>query len=116
MPTNKKPIYVPNPNDPRIRAYNDSLKYHNTYVRLKDKVFKVKVKKLSDLSALTREINENNPPWYINSRGKQEWGKHELYSQKGKGDEGHKVGLTNYKKPEQPYIYKKVEEEKPSFS
>lgn len=110
MSTKRKPIITTDRR--KVQAYNDSLKYHNTYVRLKDKVFKVKVKKLSDLSALTREVNENNPPWYINSRGKQEWGKHELYSQKGKGDEGHKVGLTNYKKPEQPYIYKKVEEEK----
>lgn len=96
MPTNKKPIYVSNPNDSRIRAYNDSLKLYNSTNAAKKFLNQTSIFDL-DKEKQLEKIN----PYKKNN-----------ISSVGSSFYDNKAEIYNYKKPEQPYVYQKVKEEK----
>jgi hypothetical protein len=107
MPTKKKPIYVSNPNDSRIRAYNDSLNTYNSYLD-EDKFW--------SKEAIVKRKNENK--YYSQFSQKNYYGQkanlkpiayNNYQYSKGKFTENQQ-SIPVYKEPEQPYIYKKVEE------
>jgi len=134
----REPIYTNNPNDPRIRAYNDSLSSYNFNKVAFDKLYKTgKTPKgtsvdLSSKRYVTRAqgINEdfNDLKGLLPNVTKQLISDDWDYVDTKKGKLNRSVGafkfkfidspgdftLKQYKKPVQPYIYKKPEElEKP---
>jgi hypothetical protein len=143
MPTKKKPIYVSNPNDSRLRAYQDSLGLYNkgeaTYANKKKEVvknindfnesqsvisglgnlfsgekynarYKERTTALSDkekdslISPIKRTIvgDDNRQNFQLGNYKPEEHGEKPSFNLFDI--------VSRYKKPEQPYIYKKVEE------
>jgi len=82
------PIVVTDPNDPRLKAYNDSLTVY------KDNTWNYNEKGMDNLVPISKE----NKLIFTNKKGIAP-----ILWQGKKGGAGHPV----YKKPEQPYVYKK---------
>ena len=136
MPNSKKPIYVSNPNDSRIKAYADSLDAFAFNKKSLDKVFKTGKSifgspvDVSKKKYLTRDqdINEKYNRYkslglnitkqdVINESDSMDFIKGQKINKKvGSYNFPIKSGgiytLAQYKKPEQPYVYKKEERKK----
>jgi hypothetical protein len=131
MPTKKKPIYVPDPNDPRIRAYKDSLNDFSFNKRELNKVIKTGKSPLGapvDISKkryLTRDQDINETYNRYKKLGLNIT-KKDVIDESDSIDfvHGKKINkkiasynfpivkgglfrLAQYKEPEQPYVYQK---------
>jgi hypothetical protein len=131
-PTKKKPIYVNDPNDSRLQAYNDSLTLYNFYNKQR------KLESIKDILPFTRNPNRDNnqkelfndAKRIVNTNPNIKFGISGLTKQKteqdykisGSPDILHKTikpdgtwmgegANNNYSNvnPEQPYIYKKLD-------
>lgn len=131
MPNNRKPIIVSNPNDPRLRAYKDSLDFYSFNKRALDKVLKTNKSSLGspvDVSKkryLTREQDINEMYNRYKSLGlditkKDVSDESDALDTKKGGKLIRKTGsynfpitgggifrLAQYKKPEQPVEYRR---------
>jgi len=122
-PKPRKPIVVTNPNDPRLKAYNDSLKmnklsldaakdYYNGK-ELKTELFN-KTNSLKQYKAVLNSSTSNDAPipyWYSNKMAKlrDEWNKNKMQPV-GIYNSGHGMGDLEppyYQKPVQPVVYQK---------
>lgn len=133
----REPIYVTNKNDPRLLAYNDSLKLYNLdqkyFIELdkknKDVQKKVDLKYYNDSNIfkdmqyenrkdLQKTINDHFD--YENKRNKNiknepnETTKFQIFSPSPFNTIFKSDFIKGYKKPVQPYIYKKPEEKESS--
>ena len=108
-----KPIYTENPNDPRIRRYNDSLNLYNKTQDIKNPKYYEKGHDPSwyswkgDINSLNRFMKKNkiDADYEYYSTGKFP-GKIQPVKT---GDFGEGMAYPIYKKPVQPIVYKKPE-------
>jgi hypothetical protein len=113
-PVNKKPIYVSNPNDPRIKAYSDSLRLYNSNPKPNEILRKVKgtydkVTGISYDSFIGLKNKNKNRPINMYLLGDKT---SKTTNSDGSVTLNEKGWAGEYKKPEQPYIYKKEERKK----
>lgn len=133
---NREPIITNNPNDPRLRAYNDSLNAYQWNKKALDKVLTTgKSPKGSNVDKINYQKNSKENQLNLDYKKYIDWGLN--ITKKDVDDEMASVDLYNkgtkklnraisyynfpiigggdfklaqYKKPVQPYIYKKPEE------
>lgn len=103
MPKDKKPIIVNDPKDPKLIAYNDSLKLYSSTIQARkylDAFNKQEADNMNfDNKRLTKELDKINPCSKNNIKPlKKTW-----YDDKGV--------VFEYKKPVQPYIYEQAEDQ-----
>jgi hypothetical protein len=98
----RTPIYVDNPRDPRLRAYNDSLNVYNVGERDFNEALKTsKYKRVNNPSNYYYQVTSD----LYNTRLKPE----SIYEETGSPYGGSDVFFPRWKKPVQPYKYKKPE-------
>ena len=98
----RTPIYVDNPRDPRLRAYNDSLNVYNVGERDFNEALKTsKYKRVNNPSNYYYQVTSD----LYNTRLKPE----SIYEETSSPYGGSDVFFPRWKKPVQPYKYKKPE-------
>ena len=104
----RKPIVVSNPNDPRLKAYRDSLALHNNSV-LSNNLFKKGLTKNQGLDLADKQYEEDSKPNSPYNRLTRLNKKEPTTTRQGKPllyTDTKEIGSFNevYKKPEQPVI------------
>lgn len=110
----RTPITVTNPNDPRLRAYNDSLKTYNAYEAVGNYVKNLPYIDKNKTKEEREKFNKfnsqypsgNTQPYTINEMPPID---KEVYHSDGKN----RYIIAKAKKPVQPVIYQKPQEEQP---
>jgi len=116
-PKPRKPIFVDSPNDPRLKAYNDSLKLYNTnfksnkeitdalpyYSPIDPQKIKSNIKPLSAYQIDLGRIKKDNAQNYMYLP---------KYDNKGREIPHVAIAAGVYKKPVQPVVYQKPQQQK----
>jgi len=101
-----KPIITTDKNDPRLKAYNDSLNAYTNYKALQKEVLKHgEFDEYFDYDSFRKNIERKTKGSYQNSDGTFIIGEPEFYFPKNFPDIGYETMLYKYKKPVQSVIY-----------
>jgi hypothetical protein len=110
-PAKREAIKVTDPNDPRLRAFQDSSRLNSNYEKAKKLILNTKAdsyKSLNDLRKKAESLNPSSSPAISPTfEGQKVYGTSETYYPKNKNISGYEIILNNYKKPVQPYKLEK---------